>query len=217
MTKLPEREDSEITQNGEEYTSEIEDINKEDETDSVSTENRSTSTYIKKLKKKDHSIATFDTLIETLYDAGLKAQRNVQVANIHNLENFFEDLDNDGILEPKMIKIKVPSNKKDTEDKWEVVEIPLFSLINHNTMKIDNLQVKFKINLEDMIKESFNKDCDKMLKTSCGKGLHKKKWKLKINRPTNKNVNCAEVCVDFKYDHPLESIVRLSERYSRLI
>jgi len=195
--------------------SEIEDIDKEDDTETVSsttsTEDKSTLTKI--FNKKE--IATFDKLIETLYDAGIKAQRNVQTANIHNLKDFFEDKDNDGVLEPKMIKIQVPSDK--TNQDWDVIEVPLFTLVNHNTLKIDNLQVKFKINLDDMTVEKFNKMEDKQLKISCGGGLFRKKWKLKINKPIKQDVNCAEVTVDFKYDHPLESIVRLSERYSRRI
>lgn len=185
--------DSEETHNGEE----IEDINEED---------------INEEKNSNDDIKTFDTLIETLYDAGLKAQRNVQIANIHNLKNFFEDTDNDGVLEPKMVKIKVPSNKGNSD--WEIVDVPLFTLINHNTMKIENLQVKFKVNLTEMIKEKFKEDT---LKTNLGFGLCRKRWKVRISRPIKQNVNSAEVTVDFKYDHPLESIVRLSERYSRTI
>lgn len=198
--------------NAEECTIEIENIDKED--DIISTDNKS-----EKINKKDFSIATFDKMIETLYDAGIKAQRSVQVSNLHHLEKYFEDLDGDGIMEPKVIKIKVPSDKEDQD--WEIVEVPLFTLVNHNNLKIENLQVKFKINLDDMTIKSFNKDKDQKLKTSYGKGLrkkiYKKKWKLRINKPIKQNVNCAEVCVDFKYDDTLESVVRLSERYSRLI
>jgi len=211
---------SENTQNGEEYTSEVEDINKEDDTESVSDKSTSTNiSNVSNINKKDFSVATFDKMIETLYDAGVKAQRSVQLSNLHHLEKYFEDTDGDGIMEPKVIRIKVPSDKEDQE--WDVVEVPLFTLVNHNNLKIENLQVKFKINLDDMTVKSYNENKDKKLKTSCGKGLHKKiykkKWKLRINKPIKQNVNCAEVCVDFKYDDTLESIVRLSERYSRLI
>ena len=211
MTKLPKQNSisiSEITHNGEEYDSEVEEID---------TEIIDNPKPLKKLKKKDNDIATFDKLIETLYDAGLKAQRNVQFSNLHHLETFFEDKDGDGILEPKLIKMKIPSHKKDEEEKWETVEVPLFSLVNHNCLKIENLKVKFKIDLGDMEIEKFNGKNHKRLMCQNSKGVHKRRWKLQINRPVNKNKNCAEVEVDFKYDEPLESIVRLSERYSSLI
>lgn len=193
--------------------SEIEDINEEDDsvTSTSTTEDKSVLARI--LNKKE--IATFDKMIETLYDAGIKAQRNVQMANIHNLKDFFEDIDGDGVLEPKMIKIKVPSNNKNED--WEIIEVPLFSLINHNTLKIDNLQVKFKLNLDDMTVEKLDKEHHKKMKTSCGNDIFKKIWRLRVNKPIKQNANCAEIVVDFKYDHPLESIVRLSERYSRRI
>jgi len=215
MTKQQEENSisvSEITHNGEEYDSEVEVIDKEI-IDNSEIPKRS----FKKLKKRDDSIATFDKLIETLYDAGLKAQRNVQYSNLHHLETFFEDKDGDGVLEPKLIKMKIPSHNKDEEHKWETVEVPLFSLVNHNCLKIENLKVKFKIDLGDMEIEKFNGKNHKKLTCQNGKGVHKQKWKLQINKPVNKNKNCAEVEVDFKYDDPLESIVRLSERYSSLI
>ena len=199
---------SEITHNGEEYDSEIEEI---------TTEINDEPKPLKKLKKKDNAVATFDKLIETLYDAGLKAQRNVQYSNLHHLETFFEDTDGDGILEPKLIKMKIPSHKKDEEEKWETVEVPLFSLVNHNCLKIENLKVKFKIDLGDMEIETFNHKKHKKLRCQNSKGVHKRKWKIQINKPVNCNKNCAEVEVDFKYDSPLESVVRLSERYSSLI
>ena len=93
----------------------------------------------------------------------------------------------------------------------------LFSLVNHNCLKIENLKVKFKIDLGDMKIEKFNEKNHKTLMCQNSKGVHKRKWTLQINKPVNKNKNCAEVEVDFKYDEPLESIVRLSERYSSLI
>ena len=206
MTKQQEEHSdtsSEITQNCEE----IEDI----DTEIID------KSFKKTYKKKDDSIATFDKLIETLYDAGLKAQRNVQYSNLHHLETFFEDTNGDGILEPKLIKMKIPSHKKDEEEKWETVEVPLFSLVNHNCLKIENLKIKFKIDLGDMEIEKFNGKNHKKLICQNSKGVHKKRWKLQITKPVNKNKNCAEVEVDFKYDEPLESIVRLSERYSSLI
>ena len=197
---------SKSTQNGEE----IEDINEEFE--DIKDKQKK-----KLFKKKEDKVATFDKLIETLYDAGLKAQRNVQYSNLHHLETFFEDKDNDGILEPKLIKMKIPSHNKTEEHKWETVEVPLFSLVNHNCLKIENLKVKFKIDLGDMEVEKFNGKNHKRLMCQNSKGVHKRSWKIKINKPINKNKNCAEVEVDFKYGEPLESIVRLSERYSSLI
>lgn len=194
--------DTESTQNGEE----IEEITEE-----------SIEKQHKIYKKKDKSVATFDKLIETLYDAGLKAQRNVQYSNLHHLETFFEDTDEDGVLEPKLIKIKIPSHSKDEDKKWETIEIPLFTLVNHNCLKIENLKVKFKIDFGDMKIEKFDKKEHKKLICQNSRGVHKRKWKIQINKPGNKNKNYADVEIDFKYDSPLESIVRLSERYSSII
>ena len=189
----------------------------DEEIENIDTEDITDNTKSKEILKQTN-IITFDKLIETLYDAGIKAQRNVQYANLHALDKFFEDKDNDGILEPKLIKVKVPTNKQDENTKWEIIEIPLFTLINHNCLKIENLKVKFNINFGDLTIEKLNdKNSKKLICQNTKDKIHKRKWRLNITNPIKKQKNIAEVEVEFKYDEPLESIVRLSERFSRLI
>ena len=178
----------------------------------------------KKNKQKYKNKPTFDTFIEALYDAGIKAQRNVQIANLYHLDWFFEDKDDNGVLEPRMIKIKVPSGKND--DKWNLINIPLISLINHNSIKINTMNVEFKINLGELTLTKHNKDINEnhshakyipSIDNEQEKSLMRKKWKINISTPTNNNKQCAKVNVEFKYDNPLESIKRLVERYDRYL
>ena len=163
---------------------------------------------------------TFRKLLETLYSAGLTAQRKVQYHHLNRLNDYFEDNNNDGILEPRCVKILVPSKSDDPEEKWKVLEIPVFTLINHNNLKIDNMKINFNIDLGELSEKKFNNNHIENLTSSTGKKkhkVHKRKWRLNICRPITKQANTANVEVEFKYEPPVESLSRLNERYTNII
>jgi hypothetical protein len=181
----------------------------------------------------------FDTLVEALYDAGIKANRNVQVSNLYHLDWYFENFqetleskdDNvveileeqnkilsENILQPRMVKIRVPSDDPNSTEKWRVVEIPLFTLVKHNSLKIDTMDVELKFNMGKIIKKTeikknkFHSNNDKEKKP-----LIKKKWKIRIATPIRDNSNFATLKIKFTYDSPLESMTRLTEKYDRFL
>ena len=181
----------------------------------------------------------FDTLVEALYDAGIKANRNVQVSNLYHLDWYFENFqetleskdDNvveileeqnkilsENILQPRMVKIRVPSDDPNSTEKWRVVEIPLFTLVKHNSLKIDTMDVELKFNMGKIIKKTeikknkFHSNNDKEKKP-----LIKKKWKIRIATPIKENSNFATLKIKFTYDSPLESMTRLTEKYDRFL
>ena len=181
----------------------------------------------------------FDTLVEALYDAGIKANRNVQVSNLYHLDWYFENFqetleskdDNvveileeqnkilsENILQPRMVKIRVPSDDPNSTEKWRVVEIPLFTLVKHNSLKIDTMDVELKFNMGKIIKKTeikknkFHSNNDKEKKP-----LIKKKWKIRIATPVRNNSNFATLKIKFTYDSPLESMTRLTEKYDRFL
>jgi len=181
----------------------------------------------------------FDTLVEALYDAGIKANRNVQVSNLYHLDWYFENFqetleskdDNvveileeqnkilsENILQPRMVKIRVPSDDPNSTEKWRVVEIPLFTLVKHNSLKIDTMDVELKFNMGKIIKKTeikknkFHSNNDKEKKP-----LIKKKWKIRIATPIRDHSNFATLKIKFTYDSPLESMTRLTEKYDRFL
>ena len=181
----------------------------------------------------------FDTLVEALYDAGIKANRNVQVSNLYHLDWYFENFqetleskdDNvveifeeqnkilsENILQPRMVKIRVPSDDPNSTEKWRVVEIPLFTLVKHNSLKIDTMDVELKFNMGKIIKKTeikknkFHSNNDKEKKP-----LIKKKWKIRIATPIRNHSNFATLKIKFTYDSPLESMTRLTEKYDRFL
>ena len=181
----------------------------------------------------------FDTLVEALYDAGIKANRNVQVSNLYHLDWYFENFqetleskdDNvveileeqnkilsENILQPRMVKIRVPSDDPNSTEKWRVVEIPLFTLVKHNSLKIDTMDVELKFNMGKIIKKTeLKKNKFHSISGKEGKMLTKKKWKIRIATPVRNNSNFATLKIKFTYDSPLESMTRLTEKYDRFL
>ena len=181
----------------------------------------------------------FDTLVEALYDAGIKANRNVQVSNLYHLDWYFENFkstletkDNDveeileeqnkilseNVLQPRMVKIRVPSDDANSEEKWRVVEIPLFTLVKHNSLKIDTMDIELKFNMGKIIKKTeIKKNKFHSNNGKEKKPLVKKKWKIRIATPVRNNSNFATLKIKFTYDSPLESMTRLTEKYDRFL
>jgi len=181
----------------------------------------------------------FDTLVEALYDAGVKASRNVQVSNLYHLdwyfENFQETLESkdddveeileeqnkilsENVLQPRMVKIRVPSDDPNSTEKWRVVEIPLFTLVKHNSLKIDTMDVELKFNMGKIIKKTeIKKNKFHSSNSKEKKPLIKKKWKIRIATPVRNNSNFATLKIKFTYDSPLESMTRLTEKYDRFL
>ena len=176
----------------------------------------------------------FDTLIEALYDAGIKANRNIQISNLYHLDWYFENFNdvmdasndvneiqqklNENILQPRMIKIRVPNSDSDTDEKWKIVEIPLFTLVKHNSLKIDTMDVELKFNVGQILKKTeLNHNKFHSIKSREGKPLIKKKWKMRIATPVKSNSDYGTLKIKFSFDQPLESITRLTERYDRFL
>jgi hypothetical protein len=193
-------------------------------------------------KPEEHvriSKPAFDTLVEALYDAGIKANRNVQVSNLYHLDWYFENFkstletkDNDveeileeqnkilseNVLQPRMVKIRVPSDDANSEEKWRVVEIPLFTLVKHNSLKIDTMDIELKFNMGKIIKKTeIKKNKFHSNNGKEKKPLIKKKWKIRIATPVKNNSNFATLKIKFTYDSPLESMTRLTEKYDRFL
>ena len=231
--EITEKDDEEEENDEEEFEVEQEDIelitDKQEEPD-------------KPDKSDEHvkiSKPAFDTLVEALYDAGIKANRNVQVSNLYHLDWYFENFQDtletkdgdveeileeqnkilsENILQPRMVKIRVPSDDANSSEKWRVIEIPLFTLVKHNSLKIDTMDIELKFNMGKIIKKTeLKKNKFHSISGEEGKMLTKKKWKIRIATPVRDNSNFATLKIKFTYDSPLESMTRLTERYDRFL
>lgn len=149
--------------------------------------------------KLKQQIESLDVLIESLYDAVSKAQRNIRLNNLNELDFYFPYDSEEGIRKPKTVEIKLPSQT----GEQEIMAVPLFSLINHTPLNIEEFNVKFKINMSTA----------KRIQDRYGNHKHFRERKYKICtdiRGANKK-NIAEVELRCKAEDTPEGISRIAD------
>lgn len=149
--------------------------------------------------KLKQQIESLDVLVEAIYDAVNKAQRNIRLNNLNELDFYFPYDDKSGMRKPKTVKIKLPSQAGEEE----IMDVPLFSLINHTPLNIEEFNVKFKINMSTA----------KRIQDRYGNHVHFRERKYKICtdiRGANKK-NIAEVELRCKAEDTPEGISRIAD------
>lgn len=149
--------------------------------------------------KLKEQIESLDVLIESIYDAVSKAQRNIRLNNLNELDFYFPYDSEEGIRKPKTVEIKLPSQT----GEQKVMGVPLFSLINHTPLNIEEFNVKFKINMSTA----------KRIQDRYGNHKHFRERKYKICtdiRGANKK-NIAEVELRCKAEETPEGISRIAD------
>lgn len=104
------------------------------------------------------------------------------------LEGFFE-IDEDGILEPKYVVMKLPIIEGG-EIKEKEIQIPLFSLANHQSLNLNQLSINFEVEMHSC------EEGHAMVSTGS-------KW---LGTPTK-----AKVEMHFKGETPSEGILRIND------
>ena len=110
------------------------------------------------------------------------------------IDQFF-DIDGDDIYTPKYAKMIMP-----IVDEGKLVEkevkIPLYTLANHQSMKIDSLEIDFCVNLEDISDQETVAKLFPMFKTSDNK---------------------AQIKIAFKGSDPAEGIMKINDTLVKTI
>ena len=206
--------DDEMESQAQDFDGELYIVSSDSESDVADEPLRDITQVDNKLYKKKP--ASFDILIEALYDASLKAQRKVQQAHLQHLDWYFKSVEVEGeeVLEPRVIKIKVPSTDDKSSEKWDIIEIPLISLVKHNHLKIQEIDIELNLNIGDLIYRTMT---DKKCKDHHYHKRKKHKWKIRVSPPIQNSNNCSKVKIKFSFDEPLEALSRLTEKYDRFL
>lgn len=160
------------------------------------------SKLMKQEKKQKEEIESLDRLLEALYDAVSKAQRNIRINNINELNFYFPYDEEDEIRKPKVVMLKLPS----CEGGEEIVSVPLYSLVNHHPLNIEQFNIKFKINMNmaKRVQDNFN-----------GSMRHKK-YRIGTDiKGSGKNV--AEVELRCKVADTPEGISRVADSLNKIL
>ncbi len=85
-------------------------------------------------------------IIESIYDAAVKAHNNVQINSLHTLF-WLLPANEKGIHIPKCIPVQVP-NDNDDGNPHKIVNIPIITLINQQNLNINELKIKTEVDME---------------------------------------------------------------------
>ena len=165
------------------------------------------STLYKKHEKDNiqQQINSLDIMIEALYDAVSKAQRNIRMNNINELDYYFPYNEEEDVREPKTMSIKLPSK---TDNGFDIIEVPIYSLVNHTPLDINEFNIKFKANMCSAKKVKDNYDSNPYVRH--------KKYMISTD-VTGNGKNVAEIELKCKITDPPEGLSRLSEVLEKVI
>lgn len=165
------------------------------------------STLYKKHEKNNiqQQINSLDIMIEALYDAVSKAQRNIRMNNINELDYYFPYNEEEDVREPKTMSIKLPSK---TDNGFDIIEVPIYSLVNHTPLDINEFNIKFKANMCSAKKVKDNYDSNPHVRH--------KKYMISTD-VTGNGKNVAEIELKCKITEPPEGLSRLSEVLEKVI
>lgn len=85
----------------------------------------------------------FQHLLESIYNASLKAMSNVQMNHLHQFFWYFPQ-DADGVHYPRTIPLKIPHGDGETR----IVDVPFFTLVQHSHLAIHEIKLKTKLDME---------------------------------------------------------------------
>ena len=145
-------------------------------------------------------------IIESIYDAAVKAHNNVQINNLHNLF-WLLPTNEKGIHVPKCMPLQVP-NDGDGDQPYKVVNVPIITLMNQQNLNISEMKISTTV---DMELESAPKQ--KENSSGCLYDIKKKDYSLRLV-PGDKSTSIE---MTIKMDPPLEIYNRILGKLEKQI
>jgi hypothetical protein len=143
-------------------------------------------------------------IIESIYDAAVKAHNNVQINSLHTLF-WLLPANEHGVHIPKCIPIQVPDDTNNDGNSHKIVNVPIITLINQQNLNINELKIKTEV---DMELESIPKvDCNNQNPYN----IKKKDYSLRLV-PGDKS---TQIEMTIKMDPPLEIYNRILSKLEK--
>ena len=153
-------------------------------------------------------IDTLDTILEAMYDAVSKAQRNIRANNLHEINMYFPYNEVDEVYEPRMMRLRMPSVNGDDQ----IIDVPMYSLVHHHTLDIEEFKIRFKINLSTAAA---------LQQRNQAPGIHGIQYKVSTdikNVGKNKSKsNLADIELKCRLAEPPEGLSRIGTHLDKLI
>jgi len=133
-------------------------------------------------------------LFKTLHEAVDEATDVSRNSVSRWIDQFF-DIDDDGKHIPKYVKMILPSFEQGRIVQKEV-QVPLYTLANHQSIKLDHFEIDFSINLEEITGEGAIAKFFPLLKSSNNK---------------------ANIKMVFKGSDPSEGVMKINDTLVKII
>jgi hypothetical protein len=148
-------------------------------------------------------------LFQAIHRSVVKATRVAQDASLKSLQkDYFTEVHDEsgkptGTLKPKTVVMTLP-HQEGPEIKKIPYEVPLFALVKHQAMTIDELEMDFEVELHGLEQLQVDDDEDEtVLSASTSGGAFSRK-------------TIAKVRMKFKGDDPPEGVLRLNDKVLKI-
>ena len=146
-----------------------------------------------------------DELLAGLNEAVINAQRIAEKQHIDMVDLYFDDETG----EPITMDLKIPSVHPDKEH--ELLKVPLITMTPLSSVKIKELNMKFKVKLGKQVDTTSN------LTQQIGTDSTQTTGALSIDMDSVDTENMAEVEVKFEGTQPPEGIMRINDQLIKTI
>ena len=150
-------------------------------------------------------VGFLDELLGGLHDAVVSAQRLVEKQHIDMVDLYFDDETG----EPITMDLKIPSVHPDKEH--ELLKVPLITMTPLSSVKIKELNMKFKVKLGKQVDTTSN------LTQQIGTDSTQTTGALSIDMDSVDTENMAEVEVKFEGTEPPEGVARINDQLIKTI
>ena len=146
-------------------------------------------------KKKKYA---FSDILKGLHSAVNSAQEMLQAQQVQNLTRFWQS--NDG--KPVTQKLKVGDRELD---------VPLMSLVSHSHLEMDDVEIKFKARIGNVVSHSIANRLDG------NNALTHSDLQMEMDGIKATDDDVMEVTIRFKLKETPEGVARLTDEYNKLI
>lgn len=147
-------------------------------------------------------------LFQSIHQAIVKATRVAQEASLQSIqEDYFtsvhdEDGKTTGVIRPKTVQMVLP-HQEGGETKKVTYEVPVFALVKHQAMTLDQLEMNFEVELHGLDQLQSEDGEESVLSASTSGGVFSRK-------------TIAKVHMTFKGGEPPEGIMRLNDKVLKI-
>jgi hypothetical protein len=165
--------------------------------------------------------ASFDDLIQAIQDAFIKVNNMSEAQHLQKISEYFNE-----DYTPKVFKVMYPYFDASGNVNYRETEIPQICLLPMSSLKLDEVEVDFKVQIYGGVKlthykESDASDDNPALLKAAKKSTYDKNQTFigyfpQGNARHSKDDNFASIRLKFTSDDPPEGLMRIQEQYTKI-